>query len=199
VKSCNKSNQSVGSSDQSACSGGDAFACWDMAPWAASDTKAFAYAAFNGGSCGTCYELKFTGQSNNASGDAGATGLCGKTLVVQVINIGNIAQGQFDLMIPGGGVGDFNACSNQWGVSGSALGEQYGGVMLSCQKKNNEIEARKTCTKSACDSLFSNSNLSMLKAGCDWTVDWLNAADNPKVVYQQVTCPSDLTNKSGLH
>jgi len=199
VKSCNKQNQSVGASNQSACSGGDAYACWDMAPWAVSDTKAFAYAAFNGGSCGTCYELKFTGQSNNSSGDAGAMGLCGKTLVVQVINIGNIAQGQFDIMIPGGGVGDFNACSNQWGVSGSALGEQYGGVMLSCQKKNNEIEARKTCTKSACDSLFSASNLSMLKAGCDWTVDWLNAADNPKMVYQQVTCPSDLTNKSGLH
>jgi len=199
VKSCNKQNQSVGAGDQSACSGGDAYACWDMAPWAVSDTKAFAYAAFNGGSCGTCYELKFTGQSNNSSGDAGAAGLCGKTLTVQVINIGNIAQGQFDIMIPGGGVGDFNACSNQWGVSGSALGEQYGGVMLSCQKKNNEIEARKTCTKSACDSLFSASNLSMLKAGCDWTVDWLNAADNPKMVYQQVTCPSDLTNKSGLH
>jgi hypothetical protein len=199
AKSCNKQNQSVGSGDQSACSGGDAYACWDMAPWAVSDTKAFAFAAFNGGGCGTCYELTFTGQSNNSSGDAGAMGLCGKTLVVQVVNIGNITQGQFDLMIPGGGVGDFNACSNQWGVSGSALGEQYGGVMLSCQKKNNEIEARKSCTKSACDSLFSSSNLSMLKAGCDWTVDWLNAADNPKVVYKQVTCPSDLTNKSGLH
>ena len=113
--------------------------------------------------------------------------------MVQVINIGNIAQGQFDIMIPGGGVGGFNACSNQWGVSGSALGEQYGGVMLACQKKNNEIEARKTCTKSACDSLFSASNLSMLKAGCDWTVDWLNAAYNPKMVFQQVTCPADLT------
>ena len=199
VKSCGQQNQSVGSGDQSACSNGDAYACWDMAPWAVSDTKAFAYAAFNGGSCGTCYELKFTGQSNNSSGDAGAMGLCGKTLVVQVINIGNIAQGQFDLMIPGGGVGDFNACSSQWGVSGSALGERYGGVMLTCQKQNNEIEARKTCTKAACDSLFSKSNLSMLKDGCDWTVDWLNAADNPKVVYQQVSCPSELTSKSGLH
>jgi hypothetical protein len=119
-------------------------------------------------------------------------------LVVQVINIGNIAQGQFDIMIPGGGVGDFNACSSQWGVSGTALGERYGGVMLTCQKQNNEIEARKACTTAACNSLFSNANLSQLKAGCNWTVDWLNAADNPRMVYQQVTCPAELTNKSGL-
>jgi hypothetical protein len=198
AKTCNKQNQSVGSGDQSACSNGDAYACWDMAPWAVSDTKAFAYAAFNGGQCGQCYELKFTGQSNGNQSDAGASGLCGKTLVVQVINIGNIAQGQFDLMIPGGGVGDFNACSNQWGVSGTALGERYGGVMLACQKQNNEIEARKSCTSAACKTLFSSANLSMLQAGCEWTVDWLNAADNPKVVYSSVTCPSELTSKSGL-
>jgi len=198
ARTCNKQNQTVGAGDQSACSGGDAHACWDMAPWAESDTKAYAYAAFNGGGCGTCYELKFTGQSNSNNNDPGAKALCGKTLVVQVINIGNITQGQFDLMIPGGGVGDFNACSNQWGVSGSALGERYGGVMLTCQKQNNELEARKACTLDGCSKLFSSSNLSLLHAGCDWTVNWLNTADNPKVVYSQVACPNELTSKSGL-
>jgi len=198
AKTCNKQNQTVGAGNQSACSGGDAHACWDMAPWAESDTKAYAYAAFNGGGCGTCYELKFTGQSNSNNNDAGAKALCGKTLVVQVINIGNITQGQFDLMIPGGGVGDFNACSNQWGVSGTALGERYGGVMLACQKQNNELEARKACTLDGCSKLFSSANLSMLHAGCDWTVNWLNTADNPKVVYSQVPCPNELTSKSGL-
>lgn len=198
AKTCNKQNQTVGAANQSACSGGDAHACWDMAPWAVSDTKAFAYAAFNGGGCGTCYELKFTGQSNSNNSDPGAKAICGKTLVVQVINIGNITQGQFDIMIPGGGVGDFNACTNQWGVSGNALGERYGGVMLACQKQNNELEPRKACTLDGCSKLFANANLSMLRAGCDWTVNWLNTADNPKVVYSQVACPAELTNKSGL-
>jgi len=190
AKTCNKQNQTVGAGDQSACSNGDAYACWDMAPWAESDTKAYAYAAFNGGGCGTCYELKFTGQSNSNNDDPGAKAMCGKTLVVQVINIGNIAQGQFDLMIPGGGVGDFNACSNQWGVSGSALGERYGGVMLTCQKQNNELEARKACTLDGCSKLFSSSNLSLRHAGCDWTVNWLNTADNPKVVYSRSPAPT---------
>ena len=198
AKSCNKQNQSVGSGNQSACSNGDAYACWDMSPWAVSDTKAFGFAAFNGGQCGQCYELKFTGQSNGTANDPGAQAMCGKTLVVQVVNIGNISQGQFDIMIPGGGVGDFNACTNQWGVSGSALGERYGGVMLSCQKQNNALDARKTCTTDGCNKLFSGGNFSQLLAGCKWTVDWLNTADNPKVVYQSVSCPSELTSKSGL-
>jgi hypothetical protein len=198
AKTCNKQNQPVGSGNQSACSGGDAHACWDMAPWAVSDTKAFAFAAFNGGGCGTCYELKFTGQSNSNNNDPGAKSMCGKTLVVQVVNIGGIQGGQFDIMIPGGGVGDFNACSSQWGVQGNALGERYGGVMLACQKQNNELEPRKACTLDGCNKLFSAGNLSMLKAGCDWTVNWLNTADNPKVVYSQIACPNELTSKSGL-
>jgi hypothetical protein len=198
VKSCNQQNQTTGSSTQSACSGGGAYACWDMAPWAVSDTMAYGYAAFNGSQCGQCYELKFTGQSNSTANEAGSASLCGKTMIVQVINIGNITQGQFDLMIPGGGVGQFNACTNQWGVSGSALGEQYGGVQLTCQRQNNEIQARKTCTLNACNNLFKNSNQASLLAGCKWGVDWLGAADNPKVVYKQVSCPSELTSKSGL-
>lgn len=198
VKSCNQQNQSTGSSTQSACSGGGAFACWDMAPWAVSDTLAYGYAAFNGSQCGQCFELKFTGQSNSGANEAGSAYLCGKTMIVQVINIGNIAQGQFDLMIPGGGVGQFNACSNQWGASGSALGEQYGGIQLTCQRQNNELTARKACTLTACNNLFKNSNQASLLAGCKWGVDWLSAADNPKVVYKQVNCPSELTSKSGL-
>jgi hypothetical protein len=198
VKSCNQQNQSTGSNTDSACSGGGAYACWDMAPWAVSDTLAYGYAAFNGSQCGQCYELKFTGQSNSAGNDPGSAALCGKTMIVQVINIGNITQGQFDLMIPGGGVGQFNACTNQWNVSGSALGEQYGGVQLTCQKQSSDYGARKSCTTNACNNLFKNSNQANLLAGCKWGVDWLQAADNPKVVYRQVSCPSELTSKSGL-
>jgi hypothetical protein len=198
VKSCNQQNQSTSSNTDSACSGGGAYACWDMAPWAVSDTLAYGYAAFNGSQCGQCYELKFTGQSNSAGNDPGSAALCGKTMIVQVINIGNITQGRFDLMIPGGGVGQFNACTNQWNVSGSALGEQYGGVQLTCQKQSSDYGARKSCTTNACNNLFKNSNQANLLAGCKWGVDWLQAADNPKVVYRQVSCPNELTSKSGL-
>jgi hypothetical protein len=169
-----------------------------MSPWAVSDTLAYGFAAFNSGQCGQCYELKFTGQSNSVSNEPGSAALCGKRMIVQVVNIGAIQQGQFDLMIPGGGVGDFNACSSQWGVSGNALGERFGGVMLACQRQNNEYEPRKSCTLNACDTLFSKSNHSTLLSGCKWQVDWLSAADNPKVVYQQVNCPSEITSKSGL-
>jgi hypothetical protein len=159
---------------------------------------AYGYAAFNGGSCGQCYELKFTGQSNSVANEPGSAALCGKSMIVQVINIGNIAAGQFDIMIPGGGVGDFNACSTQWGVSTSALGEKYGGLQLTCQKQSNDYATRKTCTSNACSTLFTNSSQSGLLAGCKWSVDWLQAADNPKVVYQSVACPSAIISKSGL-
>lgn len=199
AKSCNRQNGGTGANDQSACSGGGAFACFDYSPWAVSEDLSYGYAAFNGAPCGTCFELKFTGESNSQPDDQGAPALCGKRMIVQVVNIGGIEGGQFDLMIPGGGVGDFNACSNQWGVQDDAqLGERYGGLMLACQRKDNELEARKACTLEACNSLFSNGSFSQLLDGCKWTVDWLNTADNPRVVYEQVNCPQELLNKSGL-
>jgi hypothetical protein len=37
-------------------------------------------------------------------------------MIVQATNIGgDVGAGQFDLAIPGGGVGIYNACSAQWG------------------------------------------------------------------------------------
>lgn len=197
AKACNQQNQTHGNRDaQSACSGGDSFACWDFSPWAVDDTLAYGFAAFNGGQCGQCYELKFTGQSNSQPDDQGSAGICHKRMIVQVVNIGGIQGNQFDIMIPGGGVGDFNACSRQWNVQDNQLGERYGGLMLACQKQNNELEARKSCTLNACNQLFGNNQ--QLLAGCKFQVEWLNAADNPKVTFQQVPCPGELTSKSGL-
>jgi hypothetical protein len=37
-----------------------------------------------------------------------------------------------------------------------------------------------------------------LKAGCDWFTGWFSSADNPKLVYKQVSCPSQLSSKTGL-
>jgi len=160
--------------------------CWDYAPWSVSDYLSYGFAAFNGVACGTCFELQFTGASQG--GDAKSTPpLSGKAMIIQVINTGGIASNQFDLLIPGGGVGAFNACSNQWGSSD--LGATYGGFLAGCN-------GDKTCVQNKCSTVFSGKPL--LKAGCDWFTGWFNAADNPVLKYQKVTCPSDITSKSGM-
>jgi hypothetical protein len=122
--------------------------------------------------------------------------LCGKTLTVQVVNIGGIQANQFDLMIPGGGVGaNANACPTEWGTSN--LGDTNGGFLLTCQNQNpGNYSSQETCTKNFCSTVF-GSKANFL-AGCNWQVDWFGAANNPKMMYQKVSCPSAITAKSGL-
>jgi hypothetical protein len=46
-----------------------------------------------------------------------STSISGKKMIVQATNVGaDVGEGQFDLAIPGGGVGLFNACTKQWGM-----------------------------------------------------------------------------------
>jgi hypothetical protein len=168
-----------------------------MAPQVESDSLAYAFAAYNGASCGTCFQLTFTGNSNDGNSDSGSEQICGKSIIVQVVNTGGLAQGQFDLLIPGGGVGANDACSTEWNVSSSQLGVQYGGLMLQCEQEDNyNYSAYTACTLSACQSLFPNSP-SML-AGCEFIINWMKGANNPSVMYQQVNCPSQLTSASGI-
>jgi hypothetical protein len=187
MQSCSQSNARLSdNAAQSACGGGSAFMCWDFAPWSASDTLSYGFAAYNGVACGTCFQLQFTGSSHNGDGKSTAP-LSGKTMIVQVINIGGIEANQFDLLIPGGGVGANNACSNQWGSSD--LGATYGGFLTGCS-------GDKTCVQNKCSTVFSSKPL--LKAGCDWFAGWFNAADNPALKYQKITCPSQITSKTGM-
>jgi hypothetical protein len=156
----------------SGCGGGTAYQCSSEAPWAVTDDLAYGYAAVNieGGSeaswCCACYELTFT------SGP-----VAGKKMIVQATNTGSdLAGNQFDLSIPGGGVGIFNGCTNEWGAPSAGWGAQYGGIS----------------DASACDSFPE-----ALKAGCEWRFGWFMGADNPTVSFTQVACPAALTANTG--
>jgi hypothetical protein len=154
----------------------------NQAPWRMTDNVSYGFAATTtNGDCGKCYHLQFTG-----------TNAIGKKMIVMVTNIGSdVHQGQFDLMIPGGGVGIFDALSKQIsqnGGSNSDLGSQYGGFRTTCG-------ADATCIRNKCNAAFSSAALADLKAGCLWYVDWFSYADNPAIYYKEITCPQDLINR----
>lgn len=184
---------------------GAAFTCHDNIPWSVNSTHAYGFAAVpaTGDVCGNCFELTFTGEGRYDT-NAGATALGGKVMTVQATNIGyDVNNEQFDIMIPGGGVGAFDACTYQWGVSTDQLGAQYGGFLTSCQRQhgwNADHATYKSCVRAKCSEVFGgpNSQLSELYAGCIFFVDWFEVADNPSLTYRQVTCPSDLVAVSGM-
>src|SRR6478609_750080 len=199
IASCTVDDQPLSDTKaKNACeSGGVAYMCHALEPWAVSDTLSYGYAAVNKGSdfCGKCYQLQFTGGSHNSTVDAGSKALLGKTMIVQAINNGGVDGNQFDLLVPGGGVGLLDACSKQWGTKD--LGEQYGGFFLACQKANNfDYDKSRACARAKCDSVFASKP--ELRAGCEWFTDWFGAPDNPAVLYKEVTCPDAITKNSGL-
>ncbi|KAH7390901.1 RlpA-like double-psi beta-barrel-protein domain-containing protein-containing protein [Phaeosphaeria sp. MPI-PUGE-AT-0046c] len=173
IQSCDKSDNPLSNmAAKNGCeNGGQAYMCTDQSPWAVNDQLAYGFAAVKlagkteSAWCCACYELTFT------SGP-----VSGKKLIVQATNTGgDLGQNHFDLAMPGGGVGIFNACTSQWGAPPQGWGQQYGGVS----------------SRSACDSFPEK-----LKAGCYWRFDWFKGADNPDVTFKEVTCPSELTSKS---
>nr|AMO13193.1 glycoside hydrolase [uncultured bacterium] len=183
-KSCNAQGSVLSDNNaKNACeSGGTAYTCMKQAPWKVNDNLSYGFAATNtNGACGKCFELSFT-----------STSISGKKMVVMASNIGgDVGQTHFDIMIPGGGVGIYNAVTNQLkenGVSNPNLGAQYGGFRTTCG--NN-----KDCVRKMCNDAFGTAALADLKAGCDWYVDWFDIADNPSISYKEVTCPQELIEK----
>ncbi|KAI4764422.1 hypothetical protein E4T52_03311 [Aureobasidium sp. EXF-3400] len=172
VKTCDKSDSPLTDANTaSACGGGSAYMCSDQSPWAVSDTLAYGFAATNiaGGSeeswCCSCYKLTFT-----------TTSIAGKTMIVQSTNTGgDLGSNQFDLAIPGGGVGIFNACTDEFNAPSSGWGAQYGGI------------SSNTC------STFPKA----LQPGCGFRFDWFEGADNPEVEFERVECPAEIVAKSG--
>ena len=129
------------------------------------DTLSYGFAAFGTDAernCCKCYELRFTN-----------TAVAGKRMIVQATNTGaDLGVAQFDLQIPGGGVGLFNGCQPQWGAPENGWGDRYGGV-----------SSRDECYQLPYE----------LQPGCWWRFDWFFNADNPEVDYNEVACPPELT------
>jgi hypothetical protein len=178
---CGQDGVSNTGDQNSACSGGGAFACYDEAPKAMSDCLSYGYIAKTNPNCGQCYRIQFTGEGQYDPNDPGSQLIKGKQMIVKVSNTGgDVAGNQFDLMIPGGGVGQFDACSRQWGTSD--LGAQYGGFLTNCSGSHDE---KKECVRQECMKIPAGA----ARDGCIWFVDWLEVADNPKFTSQQTDCP----------
>ncbi|CAF0907758.1 unnamed protein product [Didymodactylos carnosus] len=158
--------------EQSGCGGGKAYVCNNQQPWNISTQLSYGFAAAHiarqdeSNWCCACYSLVFT---------SGV--IIGKELIVQVTNTGgDLGDNQFDLQMPGGGVGIFNGCTSQFpSTPTSAWGEQYGGVTQ----------------RSQCAQLPN-----VLQSGCYWRFDWFQNANNPMMRFKQVTCPDVLISKT---
>lgn len=176
-----------------------AFVCTDMAPVAVNDTLAYGFVAGPSSTttCGKCFHLQFDGGTDNGDDQIKVTheALAGKHMVVMTSNIGNdVEAGQFDLMVPGGGVGIYDAISSQTGVS--EQGSQYGGFLTTCQGTlgyDASVAEYQECLYTYCEAAFSN--FPNLLSGCLWFADWYMAADNPTYVWEEVDCPQYLVDK----
>jgi len=178
---CGQDGTSSTGNQSSACSGGGSFACYDEAPRAVSDCLSYGHFAKQNPNCGSCYRIQFTGEGQHNANDPGSKLIKGKQMIIKVTNTGgDVGGNQFDLMIPGGGVGQFNACSNQWGTSD--LGAQYGGFLTECTGTHAQ---KKECVRQECMKIPAG----RAREGCIWFVDWFQVADNPKFTSQSTSCP----------
>ena len=186
IKSCGADGVSQNGGG-SACSGGSAYTCYSQAPRAIGDYVAYGYVAVPNPQCGQCYHLQFTGEGHSSKTDPGSKALLGKHMIVKVTNTGgDVAGNQFDMMIPGGGVGqNANTCPNQWKLSSSDLGPTQGGFLTGC---TGTYSAKRECVRQKCMLLPDGD----LRKGCIWFVDWYAAADNPNFKYESVNCPPDI-------
>ena len=185
------------------------FTCTDMAPIAVNDTLSYAYVAGTADSkCGKCYHLQYDGHfanemENNPPRETHKA-LKGKHMIVMASNIGmdvaggnpNLPAGQFDLMVPGGGVGAFDALTTQVKKSSDFnWGAGFGGFLTECQNQlgyDATLVAYQTCIKDMCDAAFGDAGLPNLLRGCHWFADWYMAADNPTYYIEEVECPQYL-------
>jgi len=174
----------IGINKTSACdqSGNGAIMCPDQAPFFDNVTQRWLgfVAAQDTGSnsdCCDCYDVE--------SAD-------GKKMTVQVTNHGGVS-GLFDLLVPGGGFGDFDGCSQIWPEATSVPQDRYGGLH----------------SPSDCDKAFADNAVGLKFpqdiASCKWMFDYF-PWPSPGVDYPgnlditshtKVNCPAALNERSG--
>lgn len=102
--------------------------------------------------------------------------LRGVKMVVQVTNTGSDLRGnQFDLAVPGGGVGLFNACEKQFHAPHDGWGRRYGGV-------TSEAECKQLPN--------------MLQEACRFRFRFMRGVSCPNVKFTEIECPQELINIS---
>ena len=79
-------------------------------------------------------------------------------MIVMASNIGyDVEEGQFDMMVPGGGVGLYDALSTMVSGSNVQWGAQYGGFLTYCQQSlgyDNTVAKYQECVKDMCAAAF---------------------------------------------
>ena len=199
AKTCDaKGKTPIGNTNGSICSGGQGTTCTSQIPIIVSDKLAYAFAATpgNDNTCGKCFALTFTGKGKYET-KANHQALKGKTLVVMASNIGYDVQGnQFDIMIPGGGFGAFNGCSQMgWNIPQNTT--TYGGLLSDCEKEvgynGDLLSKRKQCLTEKCNSAFASDAQAL--EGCLFLATWMEAAGNPMHNFKEVPCPQALKAK----
>jgi hypothetical protein len=182
--------------------GGISYVCWDMAPMALNDTLAYAFVAgtLQKPVCGHCFQVQFDGGNHGNDVKDAHRKLKGKTLIVMATNTGgDVEEGQFDIMVPGGGPGLFDSFAEQIGVPKNQLGEGFGGFLTTCQREINDYdkpaEVYQECVRKKCNAVFSKPEHKDLLRGCLWFTDWFMAADNPTFISKEVDCPKYFTDK----
>ncbi len=182
--------------------GGESTTCLSQSPFTINgcDQLGFAFAAVPAGKgvCGRCFALEFTGEGKYES-RKNHKALLGKKLIVMASNIGyDVAGGQFDILIPGGGEGYYQGkCGNVLGNIGAT---QYGGLLSDCENSvgwalsdDDMYTQRKQCLVNKCNSVFANK--SRAKQGCLFLANFLEAAGNPVLKYYEIECPQVLKDK----
>ena len=170
MKTCDKQDKPLADVDaKSGCEpGGKAYMCTDQTPWAVDDNMAYGFGAITAKEevkCCQCYKLTFT-----------SSAIKGKSMIIQATNTGgDVAKATFDIAMPGGGFGIFDACTSQWKADKKIWGAKYGGM------------SENMCSQVA----------PKLQKGCGFRWDWMQGADNPDVDYEVVDCPAEIVQKSG--
>jgi len=189
-----------------------AYICSDeQIPYAVNDTLAYAFVANHPGNCGKCFQLQFRSDWEYGAARPSHRAIAGKTLIVMVNNWG-VSKTGFDIMIPGGGLGAYDAFSEKLGTNARNLGHQMGGLLAECvfgdrnlpysdslggltPHERATLEESQECLRVKCNRVFKNHP--KLLEGCLWHVNWFMAVDNPEALMKEVDCPKYLIDRYG--